>query len=166
MNSENKTHLRLVLADETLPIQSRQAAAEHLIKLVIESVQEPANDNQEVLKLQQPWENREFAAMFANSVAVDGESPAEAKRIVRQRNRLRAVLAVVVDESAHRLERLAACQKVLDDTPRTNWPANGYTPDGLLAEVLPAGTLRWAGLFKEQVPVNRPPKGISDVWII
>jgi hypothetical protein len=157
--------LRAAIRDESLPTAERIAAAEHYATALMDAVEMPADDDPEVLGLQQPWKDRVLADLMSKGtgVAVNGETPSDAKKIVMERKRLRALLRIIVDEAAHRLEKLAACQRVLGDHPGFhNWGVNGYTPERLLAEVLPVGSFKWTSTGK--CPVQRPPMSLADVW--
>jgi hypothetical protein len=70
-----------------------------------------------------------------------------------------------VDESAHRLERLEACRRVLDDHlhPHDFYRKN-YDAEKMLANVLPANALKWGSWRTGKVPVVRPPRDLADVW--
>jgi hypothetical protein len=96
---------------------------------------------------------------------MEGWSLTEAKSQVLKRNRERAVLALVVDETAPKLIRLAACQTVLDSftNPNSKRLKAGmeYTAERLLSEIKPA---KWSSRTMQYVPVCRPPQSQADVW--
>jgi hypothetical protein len=165
MSSKKIQELRQIVRDEQASIIDRKVVAEHMMQVLVDSVPEPSDDDPEVLRLRQPWKDRALADIMAKGagVAVNGETLSDAKEAVFGRKKLRAVLDVIVDEAAHRLEKLAACQRVLGDHPGFhNWGLNGYTPEHLLAVVLPVGSFKWTSTGKH--PVQRPPMSLADVW--
>jgi hypothetical protein len=165
MSSKKIQELRQIVRDEQASIIDRRVVAEHMMQVLVDSVAEPADDDPEVLGLRQPWKDRLLAEIMSKgtSVAVNGETLVEAKKMVMERRRLRALLDIIVDETAHRLEKLAACERILGDNPGFhNWGLNGYTPEHLLAMVLPVGSFKWTSTGKR--PVQRPPMSLADVW--
>jgi hypothetical protein len=164
------SQLRAAVEDTALPLSERKDAAEHLVKVVVKAVPDPADDDPEVVELRTPWENTEITKLFSkgpNTVPLSGHSLPDAKAKVLQRRTLRAALAVVVDSTANQLERLAACERILEDHPQiSKWRYNSYTPERMLVEVLPADSVKWDALSwrRGPVPVVRPPRELSDVW--
>jgi hypothetical protein len=164
--------LRSVIADETQPLTARKAAAEHLVRLKIETVEAAGvpDDDVEVVSLMQPWKDTKLAQMFSHTSGAPPQAgwPLPiAKAKVLQNRKLRVVLAVAVDKAAHRLERLAACKRILEDHPQiVLWRYNSATPEKLLATALPDDAVKWTSqsLFHGPVPVSRPPTELADVW--
>lgn len=163
------TELREVARDDSQPAQVRKEAAELLVQHIAEQAgAAPIQyDDPEVIKLMTPPpENTEVEQFIADLMRRCGYTVptlAEAKQKVSVQRRLRAVLAVVVDEEASQIERLAACAWVLQEHPHFNsWKTNGYSPERLLGKVLPAGSLRYTS--EGQMPVQRPPQSLRDVW--
>jgi hypothetical protein len=159
--------LRAIIADEQVSITERRAVAAHLIRLTVESVSQPSSDDIEVIELMTPWEDHVLAAQWSeatNGRSANGCTQTRALEIVYRRHRLRAVLAVVVSEAAHRLERLAAVETVLNDFmhPQGHYHRNAFTSEKLLETVKPATAVKWTVRGKE--PVARPPVGFADVW--
>jgi len=171
MDEQQAKQLRSVVVDEGQSLQSRKAAAEHLIGLHVEAVEAAgvSDDDPEVSALRTPWKDAELASMFCKSLdgpPLKGASLSDAKNTVFQRRKLRALLAVVVDEKAHPLERLAGCERILHDYPVGKWRMNSYTAARLLAEILPADSVKWDSESWRRGPiqVQRPPMELKDVW--
>jgi hypothetical protein len=171
MDEQQAMQLRSVTADEGQSLPARRAAAEHLIGLHVEAVEAAgvSDDDPEVSALRTPWKDAELASMFCKSPdgpPLKGWPLSDAKSKVLDRRKLRALLAVVVDEKAHPLERLAACEKVLRDYPVGKWRMNSYTAARLLAEILPADSVKWDSDSWRRGPiqVQRPPMELKDVW--
>ena len=166
--------LRAAVSNVALPIGERQSAAEHLVRLMVAGVPVPADDDAEILELRTPWKddgklgsNAPAACRARNEVFgwhVDGPTLSQAKRHVHDRHMLRLLLAIIVDESVHRLERLEACRVVLGDNlrPRSPQRRNNYSPEKLLAEVLPSGAFKLTASGRAKV--SRPPLAVADVW--
>jgi hypothetical protein len=72
---------------------------------------------------------------------------------------------VVVDDNAPRLERLAACQLVLDDShPEGHWRKNNFSAEKLLEHVkTPEGVDYWG---RQWGPIARPPMELGDLWVL
>jgi len=170
MNSNEKVaDLRELIADESLSINERKLAAEHAVRLQLEDVELTGvpDDDPEIVELMTPWADQTLAAMCAsvtNGRSVNGWNLTDAKKTVLRRLALRALLAVVVDEAAHRLERLAACQVILDEHlhPRNVLRINGYDAERLLDAVVSADAVKWTS--EGQRTVERPPQTLADVW--
>lgn len=157
--------LSAAIRDESLPLSERKTAAEHYISELVDAVPVPADDDSEVTELMQPWRDKKLATSFeklTNGLSTHGETLVNAKRTVLRRRRLRAVLAVIVDGSAHLLEQLAACQKVLDDHLCAKFIHNNFDPERMLASVVAPSAHKWTS--RSKVPVERPPVTLSDVW--
>ncbi len=87
----------------------------------------------------------------------------DARAEVLRRHRERVLLAVVVNESAARLERLEAAQTILDASHADGkWRRNSYTAERLLTEIAPPGSIRYTSAGKRVV--SRPPLDKADVW--
>lgn len=173
--SNKLDQLRTAIADESLGLPERRTAAEHLIVEMLDAVPVPGDDNAEVVELLTPWTDDgtlgSIAPMawkqrnLAYGWRESGSTLAQAIKRVHDRHKLRAVLGVVVDESAHRLERLEACRRVLDELHSQNfYRRNGYDAERMLAKVLPASATKHSGWNKPPVPVTRPPMTLADVW--
>jgi hypothetical protein len=159
----NIGELRVVIADESLGLPERRAAAEHYLAELVEAVPAPAEDDAEVVELRTPWKAEGEMGKFMQSGwrsrntvygwSPDGPTLTQAKLHVHDRMKLRALLGIIVDDSAHHLERLEACRGVLGRLSLQNfYRVNGYTPERMLAEVKPDTELK------------RPPREFSDVW--
>ena len=159
--------LRAIVADETKPLTERTAAAALIVQLTVDGVPDPVDDDEEVVELRKPWADGGplsdvIASVFKYSRT--GYPLAEARAEVLKRHRERAILAVVVDEAAHCLIRVAACQTMLDSylPAKGRHRLNGYTAERLLAAVIPADGHKWTSAGKQSV--ERPPRVINDVW--
>lgn len=166
MNTE-LDKLRAVVEDEQQPLPARRSAADHLVRLGVEAVEatDVQDDDPEVVELRSPWKNVEVAQLFSKNPdarPLKGWSLPDARAEVIQRRKLRAILATVVDETAHPFERLAGCGAILKDHAVGKWRRNGYTPERLLNEVLPANGSKWTP--KGKAPIQRPPQSLQDVW--
>jgi len=138
----------------------------------VEAVPVPSADDPEVVELQKPWSDPFLAQMGAEVTggrSLTGYTLKDAVETVHKRHQLRAVLAVVVDDTAHRLERLAACQVILDDAhPKGVWRINNYSAETLLEKVEWRG--RYTANMKREYYRADPPKGerppmeLQDVW--
>ena len=172
MNSETTTdtvQLRIVIADEQKPLPVRQAAAELLIQQIAEAAEQVpvADDDPEAIELMAPFQDSELMKMMFPSYKPS--TLAQTKKTVAERRKLRAVLAAVVDESAHQLERLAGCAWVLEARPEiSRWRMNQYGPEKLLSTVIPPDGVKWTSrsLFEGPTPVLRPPQSLQDVWAL
>jgi hypothetical protein len=174
--SNKLDQLRAAIADENLPLSERHTAAEHLVTAVVDAVPAPAEDHTEVVELVTPWkDDGPLGGMDPKAWRVrnevygwheSGPTLSQAKRHVHAHHRLRALLTVVTDENAHRLERLEACRVLLDEhlDPRNFYRVNSYTPEQMLEKVLPASATKYGGWNKPPVPVTRPPLTMADVW--
>lgn len=165
--------LRAAIADESLGLPAQRTAAQHYIAAIIDAVQEPGDDHAEVIELRTPWKDGGTLGGIAPLAWKQrnlsygwhegGPTLTQARRRVHDHLKLRALLAVVVDESAHRLGRLEACRRVLDDLhPQNVCRVNGYDAERMLSTVLPATAQKWKASLK--VPVERPPREFADVW--
>ena len=169
MPTEKLEDLRQIVADEQTNMTTRQLASERYIDELANAVSQPTDDDPEVQERMKPWKDQDLASLMrgtsGSSQFGNGESSPAAKKEVHQRRRLQSVLAVVVDEDAHLLERMAACERVLADHPQiAKWRLNHFTPKRLLETVLPQGATKWtsAGRF----PIECPPLDIQDVWTL
>jgi hypothetical protein len=172
--SKKLDQLRAAIADESIPLTERRTAAEHLVTAVVDAVPEPEEDNAEVVELLTPWTDDGTLGSIApmawkqRNLVYDwhesGPSLAQARKHVHDRLRFRALLAVVVDESAHRLTRLEACRVILDEHlhPQGYHRKNNYNAEKLLEKILPPDAMKWTASGK--VPVVRPPMTLADVW--
>jgi hypothetical protein len=168
--------LRKIIADEALPLAERKAVAEHLVQIIVDAVSAPADDHAGVVALMTPPEWDGPMAEYQPTVqrilneqrgwASSGPMLPQAKRYVHNGLKFVALLAVVVDGEAHRLERLEACRRVLEDylSPRNFYRENHYDAEKMLSKVLPATALKWGAWDKGKVPVVRPPQCMADVW--
>ena len=157
-----------------MPVKQRRDAAAHLVQVTVAGVREPAGDDAEVVELMKPWPREtpvqaEIAAIIdniTNGRGTQGRSLADAKAEVWKRHKLRAVLTVIVDEHANRLERLAACDVILTDflPPMGMYRRNGWNADKMLSSILPTTATKIVRLFNPPVPVARPPMELRDVW--
>lgn len=159
--------LRAIIQNDELPIQKRQTAAEHLVQIVAEAAEKAIvkDDDPEVIELQKPREDAGLAQLFKYAPP----TLQQAKADIAKRRRLRAVLAIVVNETASTIERLAACAWILGQYPEiSKWGLNQYTPERLLAEALPADGVKWTScsLWDGPVQVSRPPQSLQDVWAL
>ncbi len=174
MITEKLEDLRQIVADEGTNITTRHVAAARYIAELVDAVPVPADDDAEVLKLRTaPPANRvqldshvlSYRRIWneAHGWNPDGPTTVQARKHVRERRQFQEVLGVVVADSAHRLEKLAACQYVLDQLHSRNfYRMNGYTAEKMLEKVqLPTAT-KWTSAG--EVPVERPPKTLADVW--
>ncbi|SFS10825.1 hypothetical protein SAMN05421771_1853 [Granulicella pectinivorans] len=168
MHNPELDQLHSVVENDEVPMQKRRDAADHLIEMAVEGVPEPRNDDQEVLARMTPWSDGPVKSLVLGisfAKAALGENLADAISEVQKVHRLRSVLAVVVDESAHRLERLAACQWVLANYGHiSKWRANNYGAQNLLAEVSFPTATKWT--YDGKLPVERPPLELKDVWAL
>jgi hypothetical protein len=173
--SNKLDQLRTAIADESLGLPERRTATELYVAGLVDAVPAPAEDDAEVVELVTPWTDDGTLGSIAplawkqRNLAYgwheSGPSLAQARKHVHDRLKFRALLAVVVDESEHRLERLEACRRVLDELhPQNFYRVNGYTPERMLDRVLPATATKYGGLFQPSVPVMRPPMTLADVW--
>lgn len=176
MSESKLEELRRIIADTDLPIAERRVAADHAVKLQLAAVAEPPEDDARVLELRTPWTETGKLEVLKNVYASgwkgrnlalgwdeSGPTIREAKKRVHERYRMRAVLAVIVDKSLNDLEKIAGCQYVLDQLhPRSYYHANAFTPEKMLAAILPDNAMKWIPWRK--VPVERPPKSLADVW--
>lgn len=174
-NTEKIQDLKALTADESLNLSVRKTAAEHCIEELVNAVPAPTDEDAEVISLQEPWSREteadrlvfDLMSKITNGKSTNGRSLANAKAEVHRRNKLRLVLAVIVDTEAHRLERLAACERVLQDHPQiSKWAIGNYSAERLLSEVLPAGATKLVSAFKPPQRVSRPPHSIADVWAL
>jgi len=174
MSNEKIEGLRALLADESLPLAERKTAAELCIAALVDAVQAPGPDEAEVVELRTPWKGDARTCNFLSDAWKQrnvvygwhetGPTLSQALKRVAELLRLRALLGVIVDDSAHKLERLAACRALLDEhlDPRNHYRRNNFTAEDLLARVLPAGAYKWTA--KGRVPVVRPPQTLADCW--
>jgi hypothetical protein len=165
--SEKIEALRTVVEDEGLDITQRRDAAAHIVTLTVDAVPEVPDTDAEVVTLTTPWADPVLAKIAADATggrSVNGYSLPDAKQTVFKRHRLRAVLAIICDETAHKLTRLAACQTALDSFLHPNGVhrRSSYTAERLLAEVRPSDSFKWTS--KGKLPVRRPPIEQADVW--
>lgn len=161
----SNAELRAIITNDALPLSERTEAADHAITIALADIEAAgiADDDPAVIARMTPWEDRKLAELAAGYG--DGESLAVAKRNVLELRKRRAVLAVVVDEQAHTLERLTARRWMLAQShPRSFWHMNNYSPERMLAEVLPATATKSTSIFKGPEPVSRPPMSALDVW--
>jgi len=168
------TQLREIVKDESLSVKQRRHAAAHVLQLIVAGVPEPGADNHEVVERMKPWPREtEMQASLAEMMdritgarATQGWSLADAKSEVWKRNRMRAVLAVVVNEDAGHLERLAACDVILSDFmhPAGTHRRNSWTPDKMLSSILPSTATKITNFTKPPIEVSRPPMELRDVW--
>jgi hypothetical protein len=164
--------LRSLVADESLPLTERRDAAAYVIRLMVESIPVPKADDDEVVELQKPWHDPFLAELGAAATfgrSLSGWSLKDAIAEVHRCHQLRAVLSIVVDDTAHRLERLAACQYVLDNShPEGTWRRNNYSPENLLDKVEWRVRCKPNGGFEhyraDPPKGARPPMSLSDVW--
>lgn len=173
MSKTNYEQFRSLIADESLPLTERRTAAEHYITALVDAVPEPGDDHAEVIELRTPWKSDRLGSIAetawkarngAYGWYANGPTVSQARAHVHKRLKLLVLLAVVVDEHAHHLERLAACQSLLEDHrhPQNFYRKNGYHAEKLLSKVLPATAHKWTA--KGKVPVERPPREFADVW--
>lgn len=168
------TQLRSIVENEELPMKQRKDAATHLVQLIVAGVPEPEADDAEVIERMKPWPREteaqasiaEMMDRITGGKATQGWSLADAKAEVWRRKRMRAALAVIVDEEADHLERLAACDVILSDfmPPAGMHRRNGWAPDQMLSSILPMTATKIVRLFEPPVPVSRPPVEMRDVW--
>jgi hypothetical protein len=164
--------LRAIIADEQVGITERRAVAAHVVRLQAETVEDASPDDPEVVALKQPWPrdtavDREIADQWSrvtNGRSVNGWSEADALAKTTERHRLRVLLALIVDECLHRLERLAACQAVIDSHLRSQGSLRNaaLTAESLLAKVIPPDAVKWTD--KGMMSVVRPPREYADLW--
>ncbi len=164
------------MADEQVSLAERKAVAEHLIQLVVDAEPVPGDDHAEVMELRTPWTDDGPLGSIAPMAwkqrnisygwSADGPTLAQARKRVHDRLKLRTLLAVMVDEAAHRLERVAACQAVLHDhsDPHGFHRKNDCDAEKLLDKVLPPTATKFGGWNEPRVPVVRPPQCLADVW--
>ncbi|WP_158788595.1 hypothetical protein [Granulicella sp. L46] len=175
ISSEKLDDLRALISDESITLAGRMVAAEHAVRLQVAAVPEPTEDHAEVQELLKPWPRetaleRQFAEMFEGATggrSLNGWSLKDALVKVKERLVFRAFLAIVVDESIHRLERLEACRVILEDHlhPQNTFRFNRLSPEMMLERVLPDTTMKSSGYLSEpKVPVERPPQSLEDVW--
>ena len=145
MSNEKIEGLRALLADESLPLAERRTAAELCIAALLDSVQEPAEDDSDVIRLRTPPEGDPLVGdLYVRAVQIlnedrgwapTGPSLAQARRHIHTRRREELVRAIYKDHSRHHLERLEAAQRVLDAaSPRSHWRMNGYTAQRIIEE--------------------------------
>jgi hypothetical protein len=169
MITEKLEDLRQIVADEGTNITTRQVAAARYVTELVAAVPVPSDDDEQVIKLRTaPPANHDpgFRRIWNESHgwSHDGPTVAQAKKYVRERRQFRAVLGIVTDESAHRLEKLAACQHILDTLhPRNFLRMNNFTPEKMLEKVLSPDAKKTI-YMGEKVPVERPPQTMADVW--
>ncbi|WP_047495871.1 hypothetical protein [Terriglobus sp. TAA 43] len=165
-NPSNIDQLREIVRDDARPGTEREVAAELLITELVDAVQMPSDDDDEVVAHTQPWLDGAIKNLFNTGPAasiVNGKSLTAARTKVHEDRRLRAVLAIVVDDSTERLERLAACRWLLKTYSFIRrWAVNHYTPERLLETVLTADAHKWTSQGKRRV--DRPAKSLQDVW--
>jgi hypothetical protein len=161
-NNPKIADLMKIVSDSQVSIIDRRAVAEHVVQLAIDGVPEPQNNDQEVLERMKPWTDQKLAALMGGG---KGETLADAKAEVWKRNRVRAVLAIIADDKQPHVLREAACARILADHPQiSKWRYNSYTADRLLAEALSSTAMKFGGLFKPDIPVERPPRSFADLW--
>lgn len=172
MNNNNQLEgLRAIIADTSRSEKERSHAAEHVVQLelaVVEAQGVP-DDDDEVMELigvrdgllGKYWPL--WVEILTGRLA-DSFTLAEARKIVLRRKLLRTLLAIVVDESKDELERLAACQEILDTHlhPRNKFKINAHNAARMLAAVVPSDSTKWTS--NGQVAIERPPKTLADVW--
>jgi hypothetical protein len=165
--------LRGIVRNPDLLVQQRRDAAIHLIELTVASVQEPGDDDAEVVQLMQPWP-RDTASNIAIAELMDrmsgkitqGRNLADAKSEVWKRRRLRSLLAVITDDTSSQVEKLVTCQVLLAEylPPGGRHRRNSFTPESLLADALRPDATKIINAFKPPVTVSRPPVEFADVW--
>lgn len=175
--SERLAQLRAVVANEGVTVPERTKAAEHYVELLVSAVLEPKDTDAEVIELlavpPDKGESRftdllQTARELRNKSfgwAESGPTVRQAKERVHNRLRLRKLLSVIVTESELKMIRVEACQRVLTDHlhERGFHRANGFTAEMMFAAIQPSNAMKWSGLLK-QVPVERPPITLADVW--
>jgi hypothetical protein len=165
--------LRAAVADETLCKAARRDAAAHVVRLLVEAVPEALETDDEVCGLQEPWprstqNEAQTADMWeacTNGRSVRGWNASDALSEVTDRHKLRTLLALIVNEAAPELERLAACEAVLKNHlhPEGFHRRNHYTPEQMLEMVRSSDDMKLTA--KGRVPVARPPRSIQDLWV-
>ena len=174
----NEKNLRAFVGNESLGTAQRRDAAEMLVGLKLNAVPEPADDDPEVAELRTPWpDDASLGAVLpmawrqrniAYGWPSEGPSVAQARKHIHKRVKLRALLAVVVDEKENRLVRLAACDAVVrEHSPKGALRNVHKSAEEMLSAVKPSTASKWvAGPngFPEQVLVSRPPQSMADVW--
>ncbi len=181
MSSTKLDQLRAVVADESLPLPERKIAAEHYVSELVDAVPAPADDDAAVLALQTPYTKIDpilgniyiRAWEIGNEIhgwAASGPTTIQARKHIHQGRQFRVLLTIVADDAHCHLERLEACQRILDELPARNfYRVNSYTAERLLAQVKPANATKWiAGEHgtSREVPVERPPQTFDDLWEI
>lgn len=110
-NELELAQLRAAVQNNALPASERRDAATHLVRLMVEAVPAPSDDDVEVRKLMQPWRRDTPASAYVASVwepASLGLPLPEAKAAVqRQRNR-KALAEIAADPSEDQIIRDAA----------------------------------------------------------
>jgi hypothetical protein len=158
MMSKQVQDLRALVADESLDTTARRNAANLLTALVVAAVLEPPDDDAEVVALLKPWPRdteyntwiADVAAECTHGHSITGWPLKDARAEVLRRHKERMLLGIAVDETANRLERVAAIQLILDDDRAPDfWKRNGFTAEKMLT------TMR---------PHSHPPSKPSDLW--
>lgn len=174
MSSIKLSELHALVVNETLTEVERREAAERYVAEIVANVPVPSDDDEQVVRMRTAppanhpqLDSHDLSAWrIWNEVrgwAPDGPTAAQAKKYVRERHQFRVVLGIVVDDSAHRLEKLAACQYILDDLhPRNFLRMNNFTAEKMLQKVLTADATKWTS--SGEVRVERPPQTMADVW--
>ncbi len=167
--------LMKIVGDSSVSIIDRRAVAEHVVQLAIDAVPEPADDDSEVVTLRKnyckPWSDA-LADSFRKAwneklkwPANDGPTLTQARAHIQDRRRVQAVLAIIADGSQPHVLRESACARILADHPQiAKWRMNNYDAARLLSEVLAPDAVKFGGLFKPDIPVERPPKSFADLW--
>lgn len=156
-----------LVANISLPTGERKNAAALLVRLKTDAVPQPSTDDAQVQELLKSWSTPAVAAGYAAALGRTGSIGAkDAVAYVHKTLRLRILLAVVVDEGADQLVRLAAAEAILrDHLSSRHWlKSNNFTPERMLVAIKPVEKGKMTTFPWKRVPLSRPPMCLADVW--
>ena len=122
-----------------------------------------ADDDPEIVEYLHEWDDSPHAALAAK-LGIIPRTLQDARRTIAERRRLRALYAVIVDESKPMAERLETVKAVLDGIKGWHY-LKQFSPEMLIERIRPAGSARLSHAFDGgERAVPRPPRELADVW--
>jgi hypothetical protein len=175
--------LKQLVEDTSLPVEERRTALRHILEIKADHpgaavADIPDDDLADLANLMAPIADAWVADLIAltddYAFMVNGRDLAASMEYLRKRSRIRQLLAVIVDESESKDERLVAIRELCKpDTLDGVYGPGGFasqsqnlSPEKLLEKVLPPTTIRQRGTAGNihYAPVDRPPMELLDVW--
>ena len=127
----SELELRALVANTGLPTGERRDAATLLVRLLVEAVSEPGDDDPEVARLRQPWADAEKLSKVTLGRS-HGYSLADAKAAVHRQRKQKVLKSMAADQTQDVLVRdgaLTESQRII--SAELAWWQRGWTAAGI-----------------------------------